>query len=233
MAGEEQGTWDALAKRNAFWLQSFWFVRGVMGTMALVALIPQVTELEQIEVLRALYALIIGWDSAMAWVGRMIGKLPLLPELPAALVSALVFFGSISVPMILGTIARFRHSKLSLPLVLSSLSVILMAIMVPLFYAAFLTMQDHPLYSQISLPDPGDKNILYLVILGISFWIFTGLYAALRYVPGFRQGLFFTLGVIATITIGYNIGTTDFSDWINATVCAELGISPGDCAPAD
>ena len=65
----------------------------------------------------------------------------------------------------------------------------------------------------------------------LSFLILTNIPYAFRHLKGYKSGLLFTLGVIATVTVGYNIGTAEFSNWVNATVCAELNIAPADCSP--
>ncbi|MEM7745951.1 MAG: hypothetical protein AAF409_19815 [Pseudomonadota bacterium] len=79
-----------------------------MGTIALVALIPQITELEQIEVLRALYALIIGWNNVMEWVGRMIEVLPFIPPLSRPVVSTILFLPTVPLPMMVSSLIRER-----------------------------------------------------------------------------------------------------------------------------
>lgn len=211
----EQNSWDAMVKRRALWLQSFWFVRGVMGTMALVALIPQVTELDQIEVLRALYALIISWNDVMAWVGRQIAYLFAFPTIPNLVVSFVVYFSAIGVPSLLGAL---RANSLNFRLTWLGVTALSIS------------------YIQISLGHNFSTdnyefkyNSLKALIIVVYIAGFCGIYYALKLVDGFRNGLLFTLGVIATITVGYNIGTTDFSDWVNATVCAELNIAASDC----
>lgn len=225
MTAEKEGSWDALIKKHALWLQSFWFVRGVMGTMALIALIPQVTELEQIEVLRALYALIIGWNDVAAWIGRMIGQLPFIPELSEHFVTAFVFTVSIPVPIVFSIFQK--ESAISDPVVRVCFSGFMLGLL-PLLHneissgsglAAIPTIDDD--FSVLAFVG----LVLLVIALVFGFW------NALRIVPGLKSGFYFTLGVIATITVGYNIGTTEFSDWINATVCAELHIAPEDCSP--
>ncbi|MEM7745109.1 MAG: hypothetical protein AAF409_15495 [Pseudomonadota bacterium] len=227
---EDEGSWDKLVRKRAIWLQSFWFVRGVMGTMALVALIPQITELEQIEALRALYAMILGWNDVMAWVGASIAIIPYLPNIPAQTVSTVVFFLAIPFPMLLAMISEMRSGEAYADwpaFAFGSFGILMYGIVMSVGFAVIAHGG-----SPFAIP-VADMDVWQLVVAAILILTNLGVLLAIPIVslPGYRSGLLFTLGVIATIVIGYNIGTTGFSDWVNTTVCEELRIAPEDCSP--
>ena len=221
-------SWDALVKRHALWLQGFWFIRGVMGTMALVALIPQVTELERLEALRALYALILGWGDLMGWLGRMVGHVPFLPELSARTVTGIVFFLAIPLPGLIGSVRE--QEKAGGSSVFHLLVGLFFCVLIAMFYAHLLENGVRPDAFAGATSEEMVAGIFAMVFLVVAPLALVRM--AILHVPGYRSGLLFTLGVIATVLIGYNIGTTAFSEAVNEVVCAELEIAPEACTPS-
>ena len=63
----------------------------VLGRVnAVLAPIP--LNFSRFEVLRAIHAAIVGWDEMAAWIGRLVGQIPYLPELTGAQVNFCMFF---------------------------------------------------------------------------------------------------------------------------------------------
>lgn len=78
--------------------QRFWWLRGLVAALTLTTLVPTFMDLDRFEFLRAVHAAILGWNAVMSWAGKMIGKLPFIPELSIAAMHTIAIMVSAVVP---------------------------------------------------------------------------------------------------------------------------------------
>jgi hypothetical protein len=81
------------------WFERLWFLRGIAAAIALSLFASTFTDLSRFEFLRAVHALLLAWSDAAAWLGRLIGMAPWLPDLSGDVVAALVLAASLGAPI--------------------------------------------------------------------------------------------------------------------------------------
>jgi len=92
-------TWQTLQKTN-------WFMRGALGAFPILAFFEQIFPLDKVEILRALHAIVLSWNELVGRIGAIIGKLPLVPELPVWLMNGLAIYSL----LVLGNIGHRRSA---------------------------------------------------------------------------------------------------------------------------
>jgi len=60
----------------------FWFIRGSLSAITIVGLIPTLFDFSRFEFLRFIHAVIVGWNQVANCIGKLIGQLPYIPEIP-------------------------------------------------------------------------------------------------------------------------------------------------------
>jgi hypothetical protein len=77
----------------------FWVLRGIAAAGALAQQAHAKTDLSRFDFIRAGQAQQLAWNDAAAWLGRMVGKAPWLPDLSGDVVTALIFAASLGAPV--------------------------------------------------------------------------------------------------------------------------------------
>lgn len=89
--------------------QKFWWFRGAVAgvTVATIVLgyLLQFTPLERSQIFGFVHALLGDWNRMAAWIGNLIGEIPLLPELRAGQINALLLMSVTAVPAALDLVS--------------------------------------------------------------------------------------------------------------------------------
>lgn len=91
-----------------WWWQMFWPIRGAIAAFFVLTLLEQAAMLPLRDVLTFVHSIVTGWEFFADRIGRVIGKIPFIPELSQETVSALGFISVIVVPAIFGLVKQVK-----------------------------------------------------------------------------------------------------------------------------
>jgi hypothetical protein len=184
------------------WVERFWFVRGVAAAVLLVGLVPEFTSLTRFEFLKGAYALVVGWRHVAAWVGSLIGLLPVIPELDPETVGALLFTASVGAPSCY-YMWQSRWPQRALGMSHQSL-------LPPLLLAWHFLI-----YRDLAKADPaewdwntGETFLLFLFLASFAVTVWK--------LPGYGRGVVVVLSFIVTLQLLYWLNTPWFADTISS-----------------
>lgn len=221
------------------WLGTFWFLRGVLAAITIANLVPSFLPISRWELLRAFHALFVGWNEVAAYLGTLIGTLPLIPRVPAGILNALLFASSVGIPAGMGGFLSMRSSAVRIPAgmggflemwrwFLGHLKWTTIVVMPLLFFGTYLLFLD-PLFAQF-FPWPPTwffrlvslSWIRWLLLFTLAFYV----YVALVNIRGFARGVVLLTTTVVTLQIMYYLNVPGVGKWINDTSAAAIQRSP-------
>lgn len=84
--------------RLSYWLERFWWLRGVVAAFSLLGIITQAVPWSRFEVLRAAHAILVGWNLLAAKIGTFLGLHIVFPDMGAAAINALIVCTTVFLP---------------------------------------------------------------------------------------------------------------------------------------
>lgn len=183
-------------------VQQFWFLRGVAAAFSVVQFLPRIFDVSRWDVLRAFHALLVCWDDAMRWLGRLVGRIPWLPDIPPEVMNATVFASAIALPAWLVAFEPRPH-----PLI-ATMRWVMIASFTALAAVLYLMAASSP---AVLLTDNWSGQLLVVGAIAtfVAFWIF-----ALMRIGGYFRGLVFILMFTATMQVLYYLNAPWVGDWI-------------------
>jgi hypothetical protein len=202
------------------WVERFWFLRGIAAAIALSLFASTFTDPSRVEFLRPVHALLLAWSDAAAWLGRLIGMAPWLPDLSGDVVAALVLAASLGAPIGYalagflfpsGRPPAWTFDEDEPPIGSASPSAGGLIFCVPLgmtaSFAAFLTAVQ-AWREDLSLP---------LLYSGLTVYMFV---AACFVLNGFLRGVLILLAFMGAFQALYWLNTPGLTDWVNAATAS-------------
>lgn len=88
----------SLIEKGARFLKRFWFLRGFVAAFALLGLCSEYLDLTQWEFARVVHALVVSWNEAMGWIGKVLATLFGIPEIDRVFINVALIITSTIIP---------------------------------------------------------------------------------------------------------------------------------------
>lgn len=219
--------------------------------MTLTTLVPNFTDLSRFQFLRAFQVVLLEWNRFTGFLGRLIGHLPFVPDLPSWLVNAMLFSMSICVPAAYGFFARSTISNVdvaairSIPQRLVDRPVGLQGLRnalgpaYPLFaeslyFVLAIFVIPFVVFSPFDIVYADDTLFpVWIYKIAIGFWVLATVFfivVGVFSIPRFAKALFVTISFLVTLELLYVANTPTLSTWIDRYYCENVDPGDDDCA---
>ncbi|WPZ24046.1 hypothetical protein UM399_07510 [Sulfitobacter pontiacus] len=202
-----------IIERTLAWVNSFWFVRGLLGCVLFVSLLETFVDIGRWEIIRALYAITVSWNRLAELIGGLIGEIPYLIVLPGEIVT-LTSLATLSLPGLLGEEKILNDREYETGDRIETFVFYCAIFISYLIVSAFLVL----LF--------GGNSYAFLIVCIVCFFMFI---RGLQVKKPFRHGAQTAFGFVAGIQVLYLLGHPATAEWIKDQTCFTLEQSYSDC----
>mgnify|MGYP001286133711 CR=1 FL=1 len=215
----------------------FWFLRGVVAAITIAALVPELTDLSRYEWLRAFHAFVVGWNLVASHIGKLLDWIPLLPELSAAEVNALLLLAAFGIPSSIAMYRRITEYRGERGHPFRAFLISVAYLFAPSFVYLFLAIPEHPIVTFMQreaiylvgfLPESWVSREITMLSPLLVFGVISvaGFVVALFRLPGLARGFVYVISFLLILELLYWANTPFLTEIVSGFADSVLGPQP-------